>query len=110
MMGILASQSNERRAKGEALITRPHKPSCESWNESMCSDCNLIDPSPILDQAINGRYTWLRSSVPLQYAERCRFGRDEETPITLVHCITSGLASGTLLQLARRPRQVNVGI
>jgi hypothetical protein len=32
---------------------------CESWNEQMWSDGEPIDPSPTIDQAINGGFPWL---------------------------------------------------
>jgi hypothetical protein len=38
MANILASQSMETRAKGEALIQQADKLLCESWNERMWSD------------------------------------------------------------------------
>lgn len=37
MANILATQSAETRAKGEALIQRADKLLCESWNERMWS-------------------------------------------------------------------------
>ena len=46
MTGILAAQSAEMRAKGEALIQQADKLLCESWNERMWSDGEPIDPSP----------------------------------------------------------------
>ena len=54
MTNILATQSVETRTKGEALIRRADKLLCESWNERMWADGEPIDPSPSVDQAING--------------------------------------------------------
>lgn len=54
MTGILAAQSDEMRSKAEALIKQADRLSCESWNERMWSDGESIDPSPTIDQAING--------------------------------------------------------
>jgi hypothetical protein len=59
MAGILAAQSAEMRAKGEALIQQADKLFCESWNERMWSDGEPIDPSPTIDRAINGGFPWL---------------------------------------------------
>jgi hypothetical protein len=59
MANILASQSSEARAKGEALVQRADKLLCESWNERMWSDGGPIDPSPTIDQALNGGFPWL---------------------------------------------------
>src|SRR5256886_13438579 len=59
MANILATQSAETRAKGEALIQQADKLLCESWNERMWSDGEPIDPSPTIDQAVNGGFPWL---------------------------------------------------
>lgn len=59
MTSILAAQSAEARAKGEALIRQADKLLCESWNERIWSDGKPIDPSPTIDQALNGSYAWL---------------------------------------------------
>jgi hypothetical protein len=45
MANILAAQSAEMRAKGEAIIQQANKLLCESWNERMWSDGEPIDPS-----------------------------------------------------------------
>ena len=44
MASILAAQSAEMRAKGEALSQQADKLLCESWNERMWSDGEPIDP------------------------------------------------------------------
>ena len=59
MTGILAAQSAEMRAKGAALIQQADRLLCESWNERMWSDGEPLDPSPTIDQAINGGFPWL---------------------------------------------------
>ena len=46
MANILAAQSAEMRAKGEAMIQQADRLLCESWNERMWSDGEPIDPSP----------------------------------------------------------------
>jgi hypothetical protein len=56
MANILASRSVEMRAKGEALIQQADRLLCESWNERMWSDGEPIDPSPTIDQAVNGGF------------------------------------------------------
>jgi hypothetical protein len=56
MTNILAAQSVETRTKGKALIRTADKLLCESWNERMWADGEPIDPSPSVDQAINGGY------------------------------------------------------
>jgi hypothetical protein len=56
MTTILAAQSTEARAKGEALIRQADKLLCESWNERMWAEGEPIDPSPTVDQALNGGY------------------------------------------------------
>ncbi|MCK1312406.1 MULTISPECIES: hypothetical protein [unclassified Bradyrhizobium] len=117
MTSILASQSAEARAKGEALIRAADKLSCESWNERMWADGGPIDPSPSVDQAINGGYPCLEIEC-----SRCRTKRDVDLaalrhpPTTLVHdlarrlrcskCAKAGRRSpATLLQLRPHPRQ-----
>jgi hypothetical protein len=62
MTTVLARQAEEHRAKGEALIRQADKLSCESWNERMWADGEPVDPSPTIDQAINGGYTGKRRS------------------------------------------------
>jgi DNA helicase-2/ATP-dependent DNA helicase PcrA len=63
LTGILAAQSAEMRAKGAALIQQADRLLCESWNERMWSDGEPIDPSPTIDQAINGGFPCWKSSV-----------------------------------------------
>lgn len=43
----------------EALIQTADKLLCESWNERMWADGEPIDPSPSVDQAVNGGFAWL---------------------------------------------------
>ncbi|MGM4885313.1 hypothetical protein AB8A20_08045 [Tardiphaga sp. 604_B6_N1_1] len=113
---MLARQSDELRAKGEALIREADKLSCESWSERMWADGKPIDPSPTVDQALNGGFPWLEIEC-----SRCRIKRDvslAELPhvcTTCIHDLASRLRcercskSGkrplaTLLQLAPSPR------
>ena len=46
MTGILAAQSDELRAKGDALIRQADRLLAESWNERMWADGEPIDLSP----------------------------------------------------------------
>lgn len=62
MTTILATRSAEARSKSEALIRTAATLVCESWNERMWADGQPIDPSPAIDQAINGGYSWLESN------------------------------------------------
>lgn len=118
MTTILATQAAEARTKGEALIKQADRLLCESWNERMWADGGPIDPSPTVDQAINGGYAWLEIEC-----SRCKTRRDVDLatlrhlPTTLVHDLASRLRcskcvkanrrpAATLLQLAQRPRQV----
>jgi hypothetical protein len=59
MANILAAQSAEMRAKAETMLQQADRLLCESWNEQMWSDGEPIDPSPTIDQAINGGFAWL---------------------------------------------------
>jgi len=54
MTRIFAERSAEKRREGEALIREADNLACQSWNEKMWSDGGPIDPSPTIDQAING--------------------------------------------------------
>ncbi|MEY9594811.1 phage FluMu protein Com [Bradyrhizobium yuanmingense] len=116
MTTILATQSAEARAKGEALIKEADRLLCESWNERMWADGGPIDPSPTIDQAINGSYSWLQIEC-----SRCKAARDVDLAAlthpstTFVHDLASRLRcrkcakagkrpAATLLQLAQRAR------
>jgi hypothetical protein len=71
MTGILAEQSEQKRRVGEALIREADNLACQSWNEKMWSDGGPIDPSPTIEQAINGGFPWLEIEC-----SRCRAKRD----------------------------------
>ena len=92
MANILASQSAEMRAKGEAMIQQADKLLCESWNERMWSDGEPIDPSPTIDQAVNGGFPWLEIRCA-----RCKTPSDvdlaamKHPPTTFVHDLASRL-------------------
>ncbi len=92
MTKILASQSDHARPKGEALIRQADKLLCESWNEKMWADGGPIDPSPTVDQAVNGGYSWLEIEC-----SRCKTKRDVDLAVlrhpasTAVHDLASRL-------------------
>src|SRR3978361_1273836 len=71
MTGILAEQSAQKRRVGEALIREADNLACQSWNEKMWSDGGPLDPSPTVEQAINGGFAWLEIEC-----SRCRTKRD----------------------------------
>jgi hypothetical protein len=117
MTTVLARRSAELRAEGEALLRQADKLLAESWNERMWADGEPIDPSPTVDQAINGGYPWLEIEC-----SRCKTRRDVDLAAlshpatTAVHdlagrlrcskCAKAGRRpAATLLQLAPRPRQ-----
>jgi hypothetical protein len=116
MTSILASQSAQARAQGEALIRTADRLLCESLNERMWATGEPIDPSPMIDQAINGGYPWIEIEC-----SRCRTKREVDLaalrhpPTTFVHDLASRLRcskcakagrrpAATLLQLAQRAR------
>src|SRR3954449_10254480 len=116
MTTILAAQSAEARAKGEALIQTADKLLCESWNERMWANGGPIDPSPSIDQAVHGGYPWLEIEC-----SRCKTKRDVDLtslrhpPTMFVHDLAGRLRcskcakanrrpAATLLQLATRSR------
>ena len=91
---------------------------CESWNERMWSDGEPIDPSPTVDQAINGGFPWLEIRC-----SRCKTPSDvdlsamKHPPTTFVHDLASRLRcrkcakagrrpAATLLQLGWQPRHL----
>jgi hypothetical protein len=69
MTGILAAQSAAMRAKAETMLQQADRLLCESWNERMWSDGEPIDPSPTIDQAVNGGFRRVSS---LRYRARSR--------------------------------------
>jgi hypothetical protein len=116
MAGILAGQSEQKRRDGEALIREADNLACQSWNEKMWSDGGPIDPSPTVEQAINGGFAWLEIEC-----SRCGTKRDVDLcalrrpTTTCVHdlvgrlicqkCKAAGKRPPAILhQLAPRPR------
>ncbi|UPK00003.1 hypothetical protein [Bradyrhizobium sp. 172] len=104
MMTILAAQSAEARTKGEALIKQADRLLSESWNERMWADGGPIDPSPTIDQAINGGYSWLQIEC-----SRCKAARDVDLAAlthpstTYVHDLASRLRCRKCAKAGKRP-------
>ena len=104
MANILAAQSAETPAKGEAMTQQADKLLRESWNERMWSDDEPIDPSPTIDQAVNGGFPWLE----IQCA-RCNTPSDADLaamkhpPTTFVHDLVSRLRCRKCAKAGRRP-------
>lgn len=104
MTAILASQAADARAKGEALIRQADKLVCESWNEKMWADGGPIDPSPTIDEAVNGGYSWLEIEC-----SRCKTKRDVDLaavrhpPTTFIHDLASRLRCSKCAEIGRRP-------
>lgn len=120
MTTVLARQSHELRGKGETLIRQANRLLCESWNERMWADGEPVDPSPTIDQAVSGGYSWLQIEC-----SRCKAARDVDMSAlthpatTFVHDLASRLRcrkcakagrrpSATLLQLAQRARHTSL--
>jgi hypothetical protein len=116
MTNIFAQQSADARTEGEALIRKADNLLCQSWNEKMWSDGGPVDPSPTVEQAINGGYSWLEIEC-----SRCRAKRDVDlaalrrVSTTFVHDLVGRLVcakckaggkrpAATLLQLEPRQR------
>lgn len=104
MTTILAERAAEQRRDGEALIREADNLDCESWNEKMWSDGGPIDPSPTIDQAINGGYPWLEIRC-----SRCQTPRDVDlcvlprVPTTCVHDLASRLVCSKCKGVGKRP-------
>jgi hypothetical protein len=92
MTSILARRAAETRAAGEAMIREADDLLCQSWNERMWADGEPVDPSPTVDQAINGGYPWLEIAC-----SRCRTPRTVDlaslshVPTTCVHDLAGRL-------------------
>ena len=116
MTSILAQRSVEARARGDALIREADNLSCQSWNERMWSAGETIDPSPTIDQAINGGFPWLKiecsrcktpNDVDLAALRRPRtkFAHDLAGRLGCQKCDGAGKRPpATLLQLAPKSR------
>jgi phage FluMu protein Com len=104
MTGILAQQSAQLRGQGEDLIQRADDLSCQSWNERMWSAGEPIDPSPTIDQAINGGYSWLQIQC-----SRCKNHREVDLCIvphevtTFVHDLSTRLRCEKCKKVGKRP-------
>jgi hypothetical protein len=116
MTHIFAERSAEKRREGEALIREADNLACQNWNKRMWSNGGPIDPSPTVDQSINGGYPW-----PEIACSRCKAKRDVDlaalphVSTTFVHDLASRLGGqkcksagkrppATLLQLSPRSR------
>ncbi len=104
MTRIFAERSAEKRRDGEALIREADDLACQSWNEKMWSDGGPIDPSPTVDQAINGGYAWLELEC-----SRCKLKRDVDlaalphVTTTFVHDLASRLVCQKCKKVGKRP-------
>lgn len=101
---VLAARSREKRAEGEALIREADNLICQSWNERMWSDGGPADPSPTIDQAINGGFPWLEIAC-----SRCKTKRDVDlaalphVTTTCVHDLASRLVCAKCKRAGKRP-------
>jgi hypothetical protein len=104
MTTFLATQSAEVRAKAEPLLQQDDRMLCESWNERMWADGEPIDPSPTIDQAINGGFAWLEVRCA-----RCKTPSDFDLaamkhPLTtVVHDLAGRLRCWKCAKAGRRP-------
>jgi hypothetical protein len=86
------------------LIREADNLACQSWNERMWSDGGPIDPSPTIEQAINGGFPWLEIEC-----SRCRTKRDvdlcalKRPPTTCVHDLAGRLICQKCQAAGRRP-------
>jgi hypothetical protein len=104
MTTVLARRSEELRTEGQSLLQQADKLLCESWNERMWANGEPIDPSPTIDQAINGGYPWLEIEC-----SRCKTMRDVDLAAlrrpstTFVHDLAGRLRCSKCAKAGRRP-------
>jgi hypothetical protein len=104
MTTIYAERAAELRTQGEALIRDADSYACQSFNERLWSDGGPADPSPTVDQAINGGYAFLEIEC-----SRCRAKRDVDlaslphVSTTFVHDFASRLICSKCKRAGKRP-------
>jgi hypothetical protein len=113
MANILAAQSVEMRGNGEAMIKQADKLLCESWNERMWSDGEPTDPSPTIDQAINGGFPWLeiqcaRCKTPNDVDLAALNPRVESVLEESCHLLSVGMTRGNLPNSAMCSHQKSI--
>jgi phage FluMu protein Com len=90
--------------QGRGNIQQADKLLCESWNERMWSHGEPIDPSPTIDQAVNGGFPWLEIRCA-----RCKTPSDVDLAVmkhprsTFVHDLASRLRCRKCAKAGRRP-------
>jgi hypothetical protein len=93
-----------QRIEGEALIREADNLACQSWNERLWADGGPVDPSPTVDQAINGGYRWLEIRC-----SRCRTPRSVDlaglrhVETTCVHDLAGRLRCAKCREAGKRP-------
>jgi hypothetical protein len=103
MTNILASKSAEMQAKREAMLREADRLLCESWNEKMWSDGELIVPSPTIDQRSMELPLAGDPVRSVQDSERRRPRFDEAPPTRFVHDLVSRLRCQKCAKAGRRP-------
>lgn len=104
MTTVFANRAAEKRAQGEALIREADNLSCQSWNERLWADGGPVDPSPTIDQAINGGFPFLEIAC-----SRCKTKRDVDlaalrhVATTCVHDLASRLICSKCKGAGKRP-------
>jgi hypothetical protein len=101
---FLAERSAELHEKGQALIREADDLPCQSWNERMRANGRPVDPSPFIEQAING-------GDPMREIEcsRCRTPRTvnlaelKRPATTYVHDLIGRLVCTKCRQARKRP-------
>src|SRR6266481_224682 len=90
--------------RGRGADPRSRRPLVPIVNEKMWSDGGPIDPSPTIDQAINGGYPWLEIKC-----SRCLTPRDVDlaalrhVPTTCVHDLAGRLVCQKCKGAGKRP-------
>lgn len=101
---VLAARAREKRAAGETLLREADNLVCQSWNERMWSDGGPLEPSPTIDQALNGGFAWLEIKC-----SRCKTPRSVDlaalnhVSTTCVHDLARRLICQRCRKAGKRP-------
>ena len=104
MTVVHARQAMKKRAEGKALIQGADKLDCWSGNERTWAAGEPIDPSPTVDQAINGGFPWLEIECARSKTKRdVDLAQIPRVETTFVHDVASRLRCQRCAKAGKRP-------